>query len=70
MLFRQTNLRCLFSSVFRDYVEKRFDVDESEITDLVIRDDNTVRFSLHSLKAKQKTANISTAVRYCKFDAI
>uniref|UniRef100_A0A0M3INW2 Thyroglobulin type-1 domain-containing protein n=1 Tax=Ascaris lumbricoides TaxID=6252 RepID=A0A0M3INW2_ASCLU len=58
------------NDVFRDYVEKRFDVDESEITDLVIRDDNTVRFSLHSLKAKQKTANISTAVRYCKFDAI
>uniref|UniRef100_A0A915CGH6 BPTI/Kunitz inhibitor domain-containing protein n=2 Tax=Parascaris univalens TaxID=6257 RepID=A0A915CGH6_PARUN len=49
------------NNVFRDYIEKRFNVDESEITELIIRDDNTVRFSLHSLTAKRKAANISAA---------
>uniref|UniRef100_A0A183V4U2 Kunitz/Bovine pancreatic trypsin inhibitor domain protein n=1 Tax=Toxocara canis TaxID=6265 RepID=A0A183V4U2_TOXCA len=49
------------NDVFRDYIEKRFNVDDTEISDLTIHDDNTVQFSLHSPNAQQKAANISNA---------
>jgi hypothetical protein len=49
---------------------QRFGVDEGDIRDLTIRDDNTVRFSVQSIDAKEKAQNISSAVSCFSLEAI
>uniref|UniRef100_A0AC34RIU7 Uncharacterized protein n=1 Tax=Panagrolaimus sp. JU765 TaxID=591449 RepID=A0AC34RIU7_9BILA len=50
------------NNAFLNYLTKNFNVDESEIRDLYIKDDNTVRFTIYSANAKEKASNISNAV--------
>uniref|UniRef100_A0A1I8AEE0 Thyroglobulin type-1 domain-containing protein n=1 Tax=Steinernema glaseri TaxID=37863 RepID=A0A1I8AEE0_9BILA len=56
------------NSVFRSYVSKRFGVEESQIRDLIIRDDNAVKFSINTADAKTIAQNISDAVTARNFE--
>ncbi|CAG9538681.1 unnamed protein product [Cercopithifilaria johnstoni] len=47
------------NEAFREYIKKRFDVDDDKLRDIVIRDDNMVQFVLKSEDAKSKAADIS-----------
>jgi hypothetical protein len=51
-----------FTTVLRDYVTHSFGIKEGELRDMVVRDDNTVRFSIVSPDAREKAENISEAV--------
>uniref|UniRef100_A0A7E4UXH3 WAP domain-containing protein n=1 Tax=Panagrellus redivivus TaxID=6233 RepID=A0A7E4UXH3_PANRE len=55
------------NDVFRKMLVEKFDIDDNEIRDLFIRDDNTVRFSIHAPNAKEKAEVISKAVSNGQF---
>uniref|UniRef100_A0A0R3RUH4 Thyroglobulin type-1 domain-containing protein n=1 Tax=Elaeophora elaphi TaxID=1147741 RepID=A0A0R3RUH4_9BILA len=60
-LFREKHQRDI-NEAFREYMKKRFDMDDEELRDIVIYDDNMVQFVLRSEDAKLKAADISNVV--------
>ena len=56
-----------FTERVRDYLLATFGLEDEAIRDLVVRDDNTIRFNLVRADAARKAANISHAVRRAAF---
>ncbi|TMS37456.1 hypothetical protein L596_004385 [Steinernema carpocapsae] len=57
-----------FNNVFRSYLHEHFGVDEADVCNLMIRDDNSVNFSINTADAKAVSQNISDAVSGRRFE--
>ncbi|KAI6180854.1 hypothetical protein M3Y98_00765900 [Aphelenchoides besseyi] len=56
-----------FNERLRDYLMATFQLDDSAIRDLYVKDDNTIRFNLMGEQAQQKSQDISKAVSNGQF---